>query len=294
MWHLEDIPDLRGRTAIVTGGNVGLGFVSSRLLAQQGARVVVACRDEAKGQAAVARLESAIPDAEVAHLPLDLVDPASIAAFSEAFGRFSDRLDLLLNNAGVVNLDTLQRSEAGHEMHMATNHLGHFALTGRLFPLLCATPEARVVTVSSAAYRQGEIRFDDFDWRERAYDRVKAYGDSKLANLLFTQTLQQRFEEAGASAISVAAHPGLTASERQQSIGIGGAVTRWLATPMEKGVRPQLRAAADPEVAGGAFFGPRVGLFGPAIELPAQPAFTDAALGKALWEHSETLTGVRF
>jgi len=293
-WKLADIPDLAGKTTVVTGGNVGLGFASALWLARNAARVVVACRDTGKGEAAAARLKEESPGSDVGFLRLDLTDLESIKQFAHDFTKRHDRLDILLNNAGVVNLEDLRRSPGGHEMHLATNHLGHFALTGRLFPMLVETAEARVVTVSSAGYRFGEIRFDDLDWTSRPYDRIKAYGDSKLANLLFMRELDRRFRALGVSAISIAAHPGVTATERQQAIGIGGALAHQLASPMEKGVRSQLRAATDPSVSGGEFYGPRFGLFGPAVLLKANPAFADIDLAEKLWHASEEITGVNY
>ena len=253
-WNLSQSPRLDGATAIVTGGNVGLGFKSSLELARLGAHVIVACRSEERGRASIARIEADCPGASVETLPLDLASLPSIHAFADRFLESHPRLDLLMNNAGVVNLPTLERTSDGHELHMATNHFGHFALTGRLWTSLLAAERARVVVLSSAAHRFGEIRFDDLDWRKRAYDRGKAYGDSKLANLLFVLALQRRFEGAGSSAIAVAAHPGLTGTERQQSVGIGGRFSRWVASSVEHGVRSQLVAAMAPHVRGGVFF----------------------------------------
>ena len=218
----------------------------------------------------------------------------AIAAFARDFCERHDRLNILLNNGGVVNLEKFSRTPEGREMHMGTNHLGHFALPGRLFSILAATENARVVTVSSAAYRSGAIDFDDLDWQVRTYDRVKAYGDIKIANLLFMHALQSRFEAAGSSAISVAAHPGLTGTERQQSIGIGGALAHWVASPVEKGVRSQLLASTDPSVRGGEFYGPRFGVLGrPMLQTP-KPEAVDSETSRDLWRVSEELTGVAY
>ena len=293
-WRLADIPDLSGKVAIVTGGNVGLGFASCVELARQRAHMVIACRDPVRGEEALTRLRDVVPEADASFLRLDLVDPESIARFADDYATRFDRLDILLNNAGVVNLETLRRTPAGDEMHLATNHLGHFALTGRLFPRLCETDGARVVTVSSLGHRGGEIRFDDLDWTTRDYDRVSAYGDSKLANLWFMWTLEARFRARGTSAISVAAHPGLTGTERQQSIGIGGAITRWLASPVAKGVRSQLQAAVDPDVSGGEFYRPRFGVLGPSSRVDWAPAMDEAEALERLWTWSEERTGVAY
>ncbi len=290
-WTLADIPDLTGKQAIVTGGNVGLGFRSALELAKAGAGVVIGCRRPEAGIAAIARIEAQVLGAQVDCIPLDLLDSDSIQSFADEFGARFARLDILLNNAAVVNLPTLQHTDDGHEMHMATNHYGHFALTKRMFPLLTTTPKARVVTVSSTAYKAGEIRFDDMDWQDRAYHRIKTYGDSKLANLLFTRSLQKRFDEAGCDALSVAAHPGLTGTERQQSIGIGGWFTKVIASPVEIGVAPQLRAATDPTVRKCEYYGPRFGLRGGPVPEKLKGDALDDALAEKLWTFTDEIVG---
>lgn len=183
-WTLQDIPDLSGRTAIVTGGNVGLGFKSVLELARKGARVFIACHSIDRGDAAAAHIQADVGVAQLDVLELDLTDPASIERFAGEVSSRTDRLDILLNNAGVVSLASLQRTPAGHEMHMATNHYGHFAVTGHLFPLLIATPDARVVSITSGVYRRGTIDFDDLDWRKRPYNRTRSGG--REVRLLWT------------------------------------------------------------------------------------------------------------
>ena len=293
-WSVRDIPDLHDRTAVVTGGNVGLGFRSALELGRKGATVLIACRSLDKGNAAAERIRAEIPAARLHAVALDLTDPVSIEHCAGEVASRTKRLDILLNNAGVVNLPALQRTPAGHEMHMATNHYGHFALTGLLFPMLAATPGARVVTVTSMSWRLGTIDFDDLDWRKRPYSRGKSYGDSKLANLLFVRTLQSRLDTAGAEALALAAHPGLTGTERQQSTGLGGRFARHLASPVDSGVRPQLRAATDPAAGKRDFYGPRFGLRGPACRISIGVKATDDALAERLWEVTENITGVRY
>ena len=288
-WTIADIPDLSGKHAIVTGGNVGLGFRSALELAKAGATVAIGCRRPDAGEAAIELITSAVPSANVVCIKLDLVDLDSVKAFAEDYTARCDRLDILLNNAAVVNLPTLQHTEQGHEMHMATNHYGHFALTRHLFPCITSTIGARVVTVSSTAYKAGEICFDDMAWRRREYHRIKTYGDSKLANLLFTRSLQRRFEEAGCDAISVAAHPGLTGTERQQSIGIGGWFTKVIASPVEIGVAPQLRAATDPNVKKCEYYGPRFGLRGAPVPEKLKGDAVDDVLAEELWQFTDEL-----
>lgn len=293
-WTNEDIPNLNGKIVIVTGGNKGLGYKSVLELAKKSANVIIACRNVEEGLSAKTNIISEVPAAKVDVIPMDLTDQTSIRNFCEEFKQRYCQLDILLLNAGVVNLDSHQLTNDGQEMHMATNHLGHFALTGRLFDILKNTEHARVITVSSLAYKSGVINFDDFSWNMRKYDRFKAYGDSKLANLLFMTQLQKQFERAGSSALSVSAHPGLTGTERQQSIGIGGIFTRWIASPVSKGCLPQLLAATEPSVKANDFYGPKYRLLGPPKQQKLQSKFFNPEVAKKLWKYSEELTGVRF
>ena len=289
-----DILDVADKHTVVTGGNIGLGFRTSLELAANGARVTIACRSRDKGEAAAAKILTRYPDACVDTLPLDLLDLASIQAFAEDYMQTHDRLDVLVNNAGVVNLESHTTVWGGHEAHMATNHYGHFALVGQLWPRLLASRSARVVVVSSLAYRQGVIDFDDLAWNSRSYDRLKCYGDSKLANLLFMNSLNRLARKRGANVVAVAAHPGLTGTERQQTIGIGGKVSKWLASPVEKGVRPQLLACSAANSEAGDFLGPRFGLFGPPTRVKLSAHALDEATADRLWQVSEDVTGVRY
>lgn len=290
-WSIDDIPRLDGRVALVTGGNTGLGFRTCLELARKGARVLLGARSFDLGEQACGRIRSAVVDAQVETFVVDLLDWPAIAENTAGLRGRLECIDILVNNAGVVNLAELRRTPGGHEMHMATNHYGHFALTAGLYELLLAAPEARVVTLSSGGHRGGVIDFEDLKWERRPYNRVKSYGDSKLANLHFTVGLQKRFEAAGSKAKSVAAHPGLTGTERQQSIGVGGALSRWAASPVEKGVRPQLMAATWDGAKGGEFFGPRWGIWG----APSWKRLAlDEGIGERLWEVTAEITGARF
>lgn len=291
-WNLTDIPNLEGKVVIVTGGNIGLGFKSSLEFARAGAEVVIACRSVKKGEQAKTQILKEVPAGLIHVIALDLTDLMSIGQFANIFLRKHQQLDILMNNAGVVNLETLQTTAEGHEMHMATNHFGHFALTGHLFDTIADTSNSRVVTLSSLAYKQGRIVFDDLDWSKRNYDRVKAYGDSKLANLMFTDILQDKFVRLGSDAIAISAHPGLTGTERQQTIGIGGALTRWVASSVSNGVLPQLRAACDPAVRPRDFVGPRFGIRG-APTIQSDPLDdNDKKVALQLWEKTADITGV--
>lgn len=293
-WKLDDIPSLSGKTAVVTGANTGLGFQSALELAKNQAHVILACRSEENGQTAIQRIKSIAPQASLEVITLDLSDIKSTHDFAEQFYTHHTTLDLLINNAGLVNLASLQHNAAGHEMHMAVNHLGHFALTALLSKALLASPSARVVTLSSAGHKIGHINFEDFKWHKRTYSRTKAYGDSKLANLLFMQSLQDYFEQQQSKALSVAAHPGLTGTERQQSIGIGGWLARKMATPVTQGVRPQLMAATGTTVQARDFYGPRWGLWGAPVKIKLDNKAKDKLLAQQLWDYSLELTQVEF
>ena len=297
-WTVADIPDQKGRTAIITGANTGLGFETAAALAANGARVVLAVRNLEKGENAIRRIRAAYPAARVELQVLDLCSLASVRAAAEALTSNLDTIDVLINNAGVV-LAPKATTADGFEMHFGTNHLGHFALTGLLLDRMLATPGSRVVTVSSLGHRLSSgIRFDDAQW-DREYSRFGAYGQSKLANLLFTYELQRRMQ--GSGTIAVAAHPGGSNTEFsremptpfRQFFAIAGPV---FAQPPSKGALPSLRAATDPEVLGGQYLGPD-GLGGhrghPKVVKSSKASY-DIDAQRRLWALSEDLTGVTY
>ncbi|RIV37598.1 oxidoreductase [Micromonospora radicis] len=296
-WTYENIPDQRGRTVIVTGANSGLGRETARALVGRGARVVLACRDLAKGEAAAGDIRQRHPDGEVRCLPLDLADLDSVAAFATAYRAEYDQLDLLINNAGVM-YPPLRRTRQGFELQFGTNHLGHFALTGRLLPMLLATEGARVVAVASNAYRTGRIDFDDLNWERRRYSRFGAYSQSKLAVLLFVLELHRRLTGAGAALRVTAAHPGWTytgeSQGRDRFVTVVNAIGRYVAMPLEQGVLPTLRAATDPDADSGSYWGPahRMENAGPPVPAGRAPRALDADVAGRLWAESERLTGV--
>lgn len=293
-WTAEDIPDLEGKVAIVTGANSGIGYPTVKALARKRATVILACRDRAKGRSAVRGIKQENPDARVELILLDLADLASVRSFAATFANRYDRLDILINNAGIMNTP-FGKTVDGFELQFGTNHLGHFALTGLLLELLIRTPQARVVTVSSGGHIFGKIDFENLN-AERGYDRGQAYGQSKLANLLFTYELQRRFERAGVEAMAAACHPGWTATNLQVH-------TRWveLLNPLisqtpEMGALPTLYAAAAPGVQGGSYYAPGswLGLRGyPALAHSSDRSY-DLAVAARLWDVSEELTGVRY
>lgn len=293
-WRLEDAPELQGKTALVTGANRGLGFHTCLELARKGAHVVLCCRSEEKCARAMERIVEEVPTASLQAAVFDLADLSSIKSFALEFATSCEKIDLCVCNAAVVNLSNQQFTESGEEMHMAINHFGHFALVRCLLPLLFKSSAARVVILSSGAYRQGSIDFEDLSGRSKPYNRLAAYGASKLANMLFMLELNRRLEEQGSSVIVVAAHPGLTGTERQQSEGIGGVFSRWIATSVESGCLPQLRAAMDPQVARGDFYGPRFLLCGAPVKETIVDRGLDANAALRLWKVSEEVTGVTY
>ncbi|WP_338394533.1 oxidoreductase [Fulvitalea axinellae] len=294
-WKTEDIPDLDGKVAVVTGGNTGLGFRIALELAKKNAHVVIASRDRARGWEAAEKIRKetgSVRDVDV--IPLDLTDFRSIRKFATSFLIKHDTLDILVNNAAVVNLANRQVTKEGLEMHMATNHYGHFALTGHLLSAIKNSKGARVITMSSGSYRSGKIDFDDLNWTNRVYNRSRSYGDSKLANLLFALELDRLFKKNNKSAISLAAHPGLSATERQQKIGIGGMLTKMMAQPVEIGALPALMAATYEKAEGKQYYGPRWMIRGyPRLEKLKSIA-ENAGMARKLWKFSEELTDVEY
>ncbi|MGE5140281.1 MAG: oxidoreductase [Rudaea sp.] len=302
-WSARDIPDQTGKTVVVTGANRGIGFHAARMLAANGAQVILAVRDERRGQRAAERITRDSPDASLRVSLLDLANLASVRHFAEEFVGAYETLDLLLNNAGIMAIP-FRRTVDGFEMHFGSNHLGHFALTGLLFPALLAAPSARVVTVSSINHYYGRIAFDNLHG-ERRYNGWLAYGQSKLANLLFAFELQRRFARARVRSISVACHPGYT-STNLQLVGprMRGSRTEeafWRAAHLfgqdaASGALPLVYAAVSPDVKGGEYIGPGrlFGLRGHPVTVRSSRRARDGETAERLWEVSEELTGVRY
>lgn len=303
-WTSRDMPDLTGKVAIVTGANSGIGMEAALALAGKGAQVVIASRNLEKCDEAAAQIRAQTPACLLEVIRLDLADLASVRAFADAFRDGHDRLHLLVNNAGVMALP-YRKTVDGFEMQFGTNHLGHFALTGLLLDILLNTPGARVVTVSSSAHTMGSVRFDDLQ-RERSYQKWEAYGQSKLANLLFAYELQRRFAVIGADAISVAAHPGFAATNLQ-AVGPqmeGSRLQLWsmkmanglLAQSPEMGALPTLYAATAPDVQGGDYIGPDSfkEWRGHPTKVRSNKASYDEATAGQLWKASVALTGVDY
>ena len=303
-WSVADIPDLTGKTVIITGANSGLGFEAATALAGAGAQVVLACRDQAKGRAAEEQIRATHPRAATALMPLDLSSLADIRRCADEILRAYPRIDVLMNNAGVMALPHRQTAD-GFEMQFGTNHLGHFALTGLLLERLRATPGGRVVTVSSGAHRMGKIRFDDPHWRS-GYSKWPAYGQSKLANLLFAYELQRRLAAAGADTLSVAAHPGYAATNLQATgprmLGssrlerLMEIANSLFAQSAAMGALPQIHAAVAPGVRGGQYIGPDGfgELWGHPRVVTSNRRSQDVEAARRLWALSEEMTGVTY
>lgn len=298
IWNYTNIPDMSGRTALVTGANSGLGYQTALMLARRGAEVVLACRSLVNAEGAAMTMREVYPD-ENLHITaveaLDLADLNSVEAFAEEIHKRYSRLDILVNNAGVM-VPPLTRTRQGFELQFGVNHLGHFALTGRLMPLLAQTPGARIVSLSSVAAWGGAIDFDDPNYERRQYSKWGAYGASKLADQMFVQELARRLEAEGSEAIAVAAHPGISATNLFKNSTLGGWYARRFSQSPERGALPILRAATAPEVTNGSYWGPGgfMEISGPPAPARIPPRALDAALCRRLWDLSQRLTGVSY
>ena len=302
IWNDKNIPDLTGKVIIVTGANSGIGFESAREFTRKGATTILACRNMEKAQAALEKIQVEIPNSKAVIMCLDLASLQSIHEFAESFKARYERLDVLLNNAGIMMVPFAE-TEDGFESQLGTNHLGHFTLTGLLIDILERTPGSRVVNISSGGHRFGIMDFDNLTYREgKGYSRIGAYGRSKLSNLLFTYELKRRLEANGCNPIAVAAHPGLSETHLADHFW-GGRLKRLSHVFMKFGAQsaamgalPGIRAAVDPGVKGGQYYGPDGPRERKGYPVPVQSnlASHDEADAKRLWQVSEELTGVRY
>lgn len=299
-WSRADIPDLSGKVAVVTGANGGLGLETADALAAKGAHVLMAVRDQDKAAAAVDRIRAATPGARLDLVPLDLASLASVREAADRIAALTGSVDLLVNNAGVMAMPE-RRTADGFEMQLGVNHLGHWALTAHLMPLLLAAPAARVVSVTSTAHHMGRVIDPRNPHLHGRYEPWRAYGQSKLANYHFALGLQREFERVGVAAQSLMAHPGLTNTDLQSRTvregggGAAGSAAHWVTAragmaPAD-GALPQLRAATDPWARGGELYGPRWINTGPPVRLPLFRPGADGAIA-ILWQVSERETGV--
>ena len=301
-------PDLSGKLAVVTGSNSGLGLGLATRLAAAGADVVMAIRNQAKGEAAASQIRAQVPNAKLTLKRLDLASLASVAALGEELSAEGRPIDILVNNAGIMQPPQREATEDGFELQFGSNHLGHFALTGHLLPLLRAAGEARVTSLSSTAAMLGGVNFADPNW-EKSYEPMRAYAQSKSATLMFALELDRRSRQAGWGIRSNAAHPGLTKTNLQISGPSHGQAaptrmarfyqftwkfTGFLWQDVDMGILPPLYAAAGTHAEGGAYYGPRAIVKGKAVKTPIPRSARSQADNSRLWELSERLTGVTY
>jgi NAD(P)-dependent dehydrogenase (short-subunit alcohol dehydrogenase family) len=297
-WTAADVPDQSGRVAIVTGANSGLGYDTAAVLADKGAHVVLAVRNLDKGNEAAGRIRAASTNADVTVQELDLTSLDSIRKASDELRATYSRIDLLINNAGVMYVPNRETTKDGFEMQFGTNHLGHFALTGQLLDNMLPVEGSRVVTISSVGHRiLARIHFED-PQLERKYNRVEAYGQSKLANLLFTYELQRRLKQKGTPTVALAAHPGFSDTELMRHLPgfIPDFFWRPFTQPADMGALPTLRAATDPGAQGGQYYGPDgIGESRGHPKVVASSAQShNEDIQRRLWTMSEELTGVTY
>ena len=293
-WDSENISDQKGKVVIVTGSSSGLGFETAKVLANKNATVIVAVRNELKGNAAVKQIKMENPNADVRVMSVDLADLESIHKFAENFKRKFKKLDLLINNAGVMN-PPYTKTKDGFELQFGTNHLGHFALTGLLIDLIKETPNSRIVNVSSTAHKIGKLNFDDLNWEKRRYYKMRCYGDSKLANLYFTKELQKRLNKQSSEVVVASAHPGASASELTRH-SLLFKILGLFVQNTKMGALPTLYAAVASDVQGNDYYGPggfqEFGGYPKKVE-PATHAKQDG-IAANLWDVSEKMTGVSY
>lgn len=301
-WTIEDIPDLTGKVIIVTGGNSGIGYESVKAFSLNGAEVVLASRNLDRGEEARKKVINEYPEAKINVIQLDLGDLESVSRFASDFKKEYKQLDVLLNNAGIM-MSPYFKTKDGFEGQMGINHLGHFALTGLLLDRLLKTPDSRVVNVSSGAHKRGEMDFDNLLFENgKDYSPVKAYGRTKLANLLFTYELQRKLETHKKDMIALAAHPGVAKTnlgrylEKKFLYKLLSPLFMWISQGQEMGALPQIRASVDPDVKGGEYYGPegRNEMKGYPVRVESSTASHNLEDAARLWEKSERLTGVRF
>jgi NAD(P)-dependent dehydrogenase (short-subunit alcohol dehydrogenase family) len=294
-WDTSRISDQKRRVIIVTGSTSGIGKETARVLAKKNATVILAVRNIKKGRGVADEIRREYAAADVSVRKLDLASLASVRAFAESINKEYDRLDVLINNAGIM-MCPYSKTQDGFEIQMGTNHLGHFALTGLLMPLLKKTGGSRIVVLSSTGHTLGNIDFSDLNWEKRRYNPQRAYGDSKLANLYFTYELAQRLKSNGSHPRITAAHPGWTATDLQRHSGLVRFLNVFFSQSVDMGALPTLRAAFDQEAKAGDFFGPEgmLHMRGYPVAHDSSELSYDKDLAKKLWTLSEEMTGVSY
>ena len=295
-WTSSDIPDQSDRQIIVTGANSGIGYETALALTGKGAALILACRNLNKAAEARDSILAEVTDGSVEVMQLDLGSLRSIAKFAEQYRASYEKLDLLIANAGVMMPPQRESTREGFELQFGTNHLGHFALIGRLLPVIMATPGSRVVVVASSAHRMAEFDIEDLNWQRRRYKKMQSYGQSKLANLLYTYELQRRLTDAGSQTIATAAHPGWTATNLQRHSGLIERLNPFFAMPAWQGALPTLYAATHPDLKGGEYIGPDgfIEMKGYPEIVSSNKVSKDPELAQQLWRTSELMTGFEY
>jgi NAD(P)-dependent dehydrogenase (short-subunit alcohol dehydrogenase family) len=294
-WTTADIEDQTGRFVIITGATSGIGKEAARVLAGKNAAVLIGARNMAKAGAAMLDIRTEFPGAEISARPLDLTDLASVQHFADSVLNDFRELDVLINNAGIM-MCPLSRTVDGFEIQIGTNHLGHFALTGHLLPLLMQTRGSRVVVVSSFGHKLGKVDLKDLNWESRRYDKTRAYTASKLANLYFAYELERKLRDRENRPIVTAAHPGWTSTELQRHAGLMKFLNRFFAQGVEMGALPTLRAGFDELAQSGEYFGPSgfLEFQGYPVRVQSNRRSHKVEKARKLWELSEELTGIEY
>lgn len=294
-WDTTNIPDQKGKVIIVTGSTSGIGKEAVKIIASKNAKVIMAVRNVDKGKEVVNVIKKDFKKANIDVRKLDLSNLNSIRAFANLFLEDYDRLDILINNAGIM-FPPYSKTVDGFENQFGTNHLGHFALTGLLMPLLKKTEGSRIVVLSSLGHMMGKLDFEDLNWEARKYNTQKAYGDSKIANLYFTYELARRLKREGDHPRITAAHPGWTATDLQRNSAFMSRMNRFFAQRVHMGVLPTLRAAFDEEAKAGDFFGPSklMNMRGYPVAHQSNKLSHDETISRELWKRSEEMTGIKF
>lgn len=294
-WTSEDIPNQSNKVIVITGATSGLGKQATKVLASKNAKIILAVRNTQKAEDVVMEIRKDFPSAKLEIRHLDLGKLKSVQTFAEEFTNDYSQLDVLINNAGIM-MCPYSKTEDGFEIQMGTNHFGHFALTGLLIPLLLETKDSRVVATSSIAHKSGSINFDDINWESRKYSTIKAYADSKLANLYFTYELARKYKDNPNAPLFTVAHPGGTNTDLGRHMSITKLLAPLLGQKVETGTLPSLRAATDLNAASGDYFGPKSFFESRGYPVIVQPnkMAQNKENAKRLWEISEQLTGVKY
>lgn len=294
-WTTKNIPNQTGKIAVVTGANSGIGFEAAKALAKKHAEVILAVRNIEKGEEAYLSIKAECENAKLQVMELDLSSLVLIRKFTNEFKSVYNKLDILINNAGVM-VPPYGNTEDGFELQLGINHLGHFALTAQLFDFMQKSNSPRIVNVSSAAHKIGNLNFEDLNWTKRKYNDWKAYGDSKIANLYFTFELKRKLEKLDSKVVVTSCHPGWTKTNLQQNSGFSSFLNPFFAQKPEMGVLPTLRAAIDRDVQNGDFYGPN-GFFemkGYPVLVKPNELSRNVEIAEHLWKVSEELTNIKF